>query len=224
MLVGLALYVLRGRIEGADVLQRIRDWGPWAPALYILIYIGACILLLPASPLTLAAGAVFGVVPGSIYVSIASTLGATAAFLVARFLGRSRVEQRIASWPVFRAIDDAVGREGWKIVLLTRLSPLFPFNVLNLAFGITRVRLVHFIAASWIGMLPATVLYVYLGSLAGTLLAPSRAKSPAEWTLFGVGLIATAAATILVTRWARRALEQRLPQPTPDTRSSGNDA
>ncbi|MBL9134791.1 MAG: TVP38/TMEM64 family protein [Verrucomicrobiales bacterium] len=213
LLVAGCLFALRDQIDFAGIIDRIRGWGPWAPVLYMLTYILACLLLLPASPLTLAAGAVFGVVAGSIYVSIASTLGAAAAFLAARFLGRASVERRLTTWPAFRAIQDATAQEGWKIVLLTRLSPLFPFNLLNLGFGVTRVPLSHFVAASWVGMLPATIWYVYLGSLAGSLLTQPRAKSPVEWLLLGVGLIATAVVTFYVTRLARRALDRRLPHP-----------
>ncbi len=190
--------------EGLDAIGRL---GPWAPVLFVLIYIAATVLFLPGSVLTLGAGAVFGVALGSVYVSIASTLGATAAFLVGRYLARDWVAKKIAGNVAFAAIDRAVAAEGWKIVGLTRLSPAFPFSLLNYAFGVTRVSLRDYVLASWIGMMPGTVMYVYVGSLARA--AGDRSRTPAEWTLYAVGLIATIGVTIVVTRLARRALAQR---------------
>ena len=193
-------------------LDRIRDLGPWGPAIFVLLYIAATVLLLPGSVLTLGAGAVFGLAKGAVLVSIAATLGATAAFLVGRYLARGWVAVKIQRYPRFAAIDRAVAREGWKIVGLTRLSPVFPFNLLNYAFGLTRVSLRDYVLASWIGMMPGTVMYVYVGSLAGdlaTLGGGSRARTPAEWALYVVGLLATVAVTVSVTRMAREALTRR---------------
>jgi uncharacterized membrane protein YdjX (TVP38/TMEM64 family) len=179
----------------------------------VALYVVATVLLLPGSILTVGAGAVFGLVKGAVTCSIAATLGATAAFLVGRYLAREAVARKLEAYPRFRAIDEAVAREGWKIVGLTRLSPVFPFNVLNYAFGITRVSLGHYVVASWIGMMPATVTYVYLGSLAGdlaTLGQGRHARTPADWVLFAVGLLATAGVTAYVTRLARGALDRRI--------------
>ncbi len=196
-----------------DILSRILDWvgqlGPWGPVLFIALYIGATVFFIPGSVLTLGAGAVFGVALGSVYVSIASTLGATCAFLIGRYLARDAVGRRIAGHDRFAAIDAAVAQEGWKIVGLTRLSPIFPFTLLNYAFGLTRVSLRDYVLASWIGMMPGTVMYVYLGSVAHAA-AGGRTRTTAEWVLYGVGLLATVAVTILVTRLARKALSRRL--------------
>jgi uncharacterized membrane protein YdjX (TVP38/TMEM64 family) len=134
-----------------------------------LIYILATILFIPGSLLTLGAGVLFGVLWGSIYVSIGATIGAAGAFLVGRYLARGWVEKRIEGNDKFKAIDQAVAREGWKIVGLTRLSPVFPFNLLNYAFGITQVSFKDYFFPTWIGITPGTVLYVYIGSLAGSL-------------------------------------------------------
>ena len=191
-----------------DSLDAIARLGPWGPVLFVLIYVVGTVLFLPGSALTLGAGAVFGVVWGSIYVSVASTLGATAAFLVGRYLARSWVAKKIEGNTSFAAIDRAVADEGWKIVGLTRLSPAFPFTLLNYAFGLTRVKLRDYIIASWIGMMPGTVMYVYLGSLARVGAAGEK-KSPAELALYGVGLVATLAVTVFITRIARRALAKR---------------
>src|ERR687883_71015 len=126
-------------------------------------YALAC-LVVPGSLMTLAAGSLFGVVVGTAVVSLASVTGASLAFWLGRTLARDLVEKRLAGNPRFRALDQAVAAGGFKIVLLTRLSPLFPFTLLNYAFGLTRVRFRDYVLASWVGMLPGTVMYVYLGS------------------------------------------------------------
>ncbi|MGC2277764.1 MAG: TVP38/TMEM64 family protein, partial [Candidatus Binatus sp.] len=123
----------------SNTLDWIRGLGALAPVAFIAIYIVACVAFLPGSILTIGAGVIFGVVRGSIYVSIAATLGATAAFLVGRYVARDWVSKRLEGNAKFKAIDEAVGREGWKMVFLTRLSPVFPFNLLNYAYGLTRV-------------------------------------------------------------------------------------
>jgi len=142
-----------------DTLAWISGLGPVGALIFVSLYILACVLLLPGSILTLGAGVVFGVVNGSIAVSIGATLGATCAFLVGRYLARDWVAKRIAGKEKFKAVDEAVAREGWKIVLLTRLSPVFPFNLLNYAFGLTQVSIRHYFFASWLGMIPGTVMY-----------------------------------------------------------------
>jgi len=200
-----------------ELLRRSLDWvaglGPAGVIAFIAIYILACIFMLPGSVLTLGAGAVFGVVKGSVIVSVAATLGATAAFLVGRYFARERVAKMIEGNERFRAIDEAVGREGWKIVGLTRLSPVFPFNLLNYAYGITKVSLRDYFLATWIGMIPGGVMYVYLGSLAGSLAelgSHGRGRTSAQWALYAVGLLATVGVTFFVTRIARTALAKKV--------------
>jgi len=217
-LLALAVFVL---FKPQQYLQPALDWiaglGPLAPVLFILLYILACVLFLPGSVLTLGAGAVFGVVRGSIIVSIAATLGASAAFLIGRHFARKAIERRVSANPTFAAIDEAVAREGWRMVLLTRLSPLFPFALLNYGFGITRVSFREYLLASWLGMMPGTVMYVYLGAVAGELATAGsgqRQRTPAEWALLGVGLLATIVVTVVITRIAKRALAQKL-KPAP---------
>lgn len=215
--VAVLLVLAAGRALDAPALLReafegIRDLGPWGPVGFVVLYVAATVLLVPASILTLGAGAVFGVGRGVVTVWIGATLGATAAFLIGRYLARDAVARRLAAYPSFAAIDAAVAREGWKIVGLTRLSPALPFIVLNYAFGLTRVSLRDYVLASWLGMLPGTVMYVYLGSLAGNLatLGAARTRTPAEWGLYVVGLLATVAVTVYVTRLARGALQNRV--------------
>jgi uncharacterized membrane protein YdjX (TVP38/TMEM64 family) len=195
-----------------DALAWIRDLGPLGPVIFVLLYIAASVFLFPAVLLTLGAGAVYGVLWGSVLVSISATLGATAAFLVGRYIAREWVAKRTRGSARFRAVDEAVAREGWKIVGLTRLSPAFPFVLLNYFFGITKVSLRDVFFASMIGMIPAIVMYVYIGSLAGSLasIGGQRNRTSAEWVLYGIGLVATVAVAVFVTRIARRALEQRV--------------
>ncbi len=181
--------------------------------LFVVLYVVATVALLPGLILTVAAGAIFGLTVGVVLVSIGSVLGATAAFSVGRTLAREWISRKIEMWPKFRALDRALGARGFTIVLLTRLSPIFPFNLLNYAYGVTAVRLRDYIFGSWIGMLPGTVLYVYAGSAAATLaqaLAGDVDTGRAGQALLWLGLGATVAVTILVTRVARRQLERQL--------------
>jgi uncharacterized membrane protein YdjX (TVP38/TMEM64 family) len=198
--------------HGQELLKQALDWvgklGPWGPIIFIAIYILVSVLFIPASVLTLGAGAAFGVVWGSIYVSIASTLGATIAFLVGRYLTSDAIARKIDGNERFAAINEAVAGEGWKIVGLTRLSPVFPFTLVNYAFGQTQVKLGNFILASWIGMMPGTVMYVYIGSLAQAATG-ERTRSTGEWVLYSVGLLATVVVTVFVTRIAKQALAQK---------------
>ena len=195
----------------AAFLEWVQDLGPWGAVLFAAAYLPAAVLLVPASLLTLGAGFLFGVVKGTVIVSVGSTAGATAAFLVGRSIAREWVTRRLAGHPKMAAIARAVETEGFKIVLLTRLSPALPFNLLNYAFGLTAVPLRKYILASWIGMLPGTILYVYLGSAANSLaalLSGDQPRSAGQQALFVLGLAATVAATIIVTRTARRALNE----------------
>ncbi len=192
-----------------DLLDWIEDLGMIGPIVFILAYIIACVFFIPGSALTLGAGALFDVVRGSILASVASTIGATAAFVVGRYLARDWVAGKVKGNKNFSAIDEAVGREGWKIVGLTRLSPIFPFNLLNYAYGLTRVRLRDYVLASWIGMLPGTVMYVYIGSMARLGVEAAEATT-AQTVMRIVGLIATIAVTITITRIARNALKEKV--------------
>ena len=193
----------------AAMLGRIRDLGPIAPVVFIVLYILGAILFVPGSILTIGAGVVFGLLRGAILVSIGATIGAIAAFLIGRYLARDWVREQLEGNPKFAAIDKAVGREGWKIVLLTRLSPVFPFNLLNYAFGLTGVTLRDYALATWIGITPGTVLYVYVGSIGGNLAtAGSSHRTPAQWALNIVGLAATVAVAVYASRIASRTLKE----------------
>jgi uncharacterized membrane protein YdjX (TVP38/TMEM64 family) len=192
----------------------VKSLGPLGPIAFMVIYNVATLLFIPGSLLTLKGGCLFGLFWGSVYVLIGATFGATFAFLIGRYLSRDWVSRQIASHPKFKAIDQAVKREGWKIVLLTRLSPIFPFNLLNYAFGVTQVSLRDYILGSF-GMVPGTVMYVYIGSLATHVSAIGMSNQPispetqlAQWVLRGVGFIATVAVTVYASCIAKKALDQ----------------
>ncbi len=220
VLAFLAVACLSGVVYFLDVqellkvaLAWISDLGPWGPVFFIVLYILATVLFLPGLIPTMAAGLLFGVLQGTLLVSISSISGATLAFLIGRYLAREWVAGKIQGNQKFEAIDVAVAQEGWKIVGLTRLSPVFPFNLLNYAFGLTQVSLKDYFLASWIGMLPGTVMYVYIGSLArdlATLGTGERSRTSVEWALYVVGLMATVVLTLYITRIAQRALSRKV--------------
>ena len=200
-----------------DGLAWVDGLGVWGPVALVVLYVLATVLFVPGVLLTFGAGILFGLVKGGITVSIGSTLGATAAFLVGRYFARGAVAQRIAGNAKFEAIDRAVAKEGWKIVGLTRLSPVFPFNLLNYAYGVTNVSLRDYFFASWIGMIPGTVLYVYIGTAIGSLAdlgEGGRERSTTEWVFYGVGLLATVVVTVFITRIARKALAEAIDDKT----------
>ena len=220
MVLVVAVLVAAGRRAGALVPEFVR-WvnglGPWGPVAFVAGYIAASVALVPAALLTLAAGAIFGVVEGVAVAFVGASLGASAAFVIARYAARGRVERRIAGNERFRAIDRAIGREGRKIVLLLRLSPVFPFNLLNYALGLTRVRFIDYVLAMP-GMLPGAILYVYTGKVAGDVAALAGGVAPARsagyYGVLGLGLAATASVTVIVTRAARRALAEATAGPS----------
>jgi uncharacterized membrane protein YdjX (TVP38/TMEM64 family) len=206
---GIAL-TIQNELQG--LLEWIDSLGIWGYLAFTIVYIIASILLLSGAILTLGAGAIYGVVKGSILVIVASNLAAIAAFLVGRYLARGWVSKLIDKQPRFKAIDEAVAKEGWKIVGLTRLSPLFPFVFLNYAFGLTQISLKDYFLASCIGMLSGTILFVYIGSLVGiaTIGTGGREKTSLEWGLYIVGLVATVIVTIYVTKIAKKALDSQI--------------
>ena len=192
-----------------EFITRLAGLGAWAPLAFVLAYILATVALVPGSILTLAAGALFGLWKGVLLAFIAATLGAAAAFLVARHLARDFVHRRLGGDQRVAAIDRAIGDHGRKIVFLLRLSPAFPFNLLNYLLGLTTVRFTDYLIAS-LGMLPGTFLYVYYGKVVGDvarLAGPNPVRgTPAYYALLGVGLAATITVVAVVTRAARRTL------------------
>jgi uncharacterized membrane protein YdjX (TVP38/TMEM64 family) len=208
----LAALLLPVREWTTALLGWIAERGAWAGVILGLAWLPAAILFVPGTVLTLGTGFLLGLERGLAVVSVGSTAGATAAFLVGRHLGRDWVRRRIGERRTFAGIDRAIEREGLEVVLLLRLSPLVPFNALNYALALTGVRLRDYVLGSWVGMLPGTLLYVWLGAGARSLaaIATGTAERPGAWLLlFGAGLAATAVAVWLVARAARRALAAR---------------
>ena len=194
-------------------LAGIQNLGLLGAIAFILLYVVTTIALVPGSILTLGAGVIFGVVWGSFYVFLGAICGETLAFLIGRYLARDWVYRKIQGNQQFLAINKALKQEGFKIILLTRLSPIFPFSLLNYAFGVTGVSLRDYFLGS-IGMIPMTITYVYFGSVAGDLATIGEnvaiANEGLQWTIRIIGLIATIAATVYLTRIARQALEESL--------------
>lgn len=214
-IVVVGVLIALGRYFGAELpafTRRIQDLGAVGILLFILGYALATVAFVPGSLLTLAAGAVYGIGRGTAIVFVAATLGASLAFLVARYVARSAVETRLQGHEKFSAVDRAVGRQGFRIVTLLRLSPIFPFNALNYALGLTRVRFRDYVLAS-IGMLPGTLLYVYYGKAAGSVAEIAAGmemmdRSVWHYVALGIGLVATIVVTAVITRSARRALRE----------------
>jgi len=148
-------------------VQKLNEWikgfGPLGPVIYICMYVLSCVFFLPGIPITILGAVAFGAVMGTIYVSIGSTLGATCAFLIARYAARSMVEDWIKKNERLRKIDEGVRQHGWRMLMITRLVPIFPFNIQNYVYGITNIRLLTYMFVSWICMLPGTVAYVFAG-------------------------------------------------------------
>ncbi len=191
-----------------DVLERLDGRSPWVLFLGAVLYCCATVLMLPGSGLTIACGALFGIVRGTLVVSLGSTAGATLAFLIARTLGRAGVARWAQKFPRWQALDSAIGIGGWKLVVLLRLSPVIPFNLQNYFLGLTPIGLVPYVVASWIAMLPGTLLYVYIGAVAKAVLLENRQRTWAEWAFFITGFIATVLAVIYVGRLARASYQR----------------
>jgi uncharacterized membrane protein YdjX (TVP38/TMEM64 family) len=188
--------------------HKVARMGVLGGVVFALIYVVAALLLVPGSVLTIAAGVVFGLGWGTLVVSAASTAAAAAAFLIARYVARARVEKMARRHEKFGAIDRTIREKGWKVVALLRLSPVVPFSLSNYMYGLTPVRFWPYLLASWAAMLPGTVLYVSLGA-AGRAAAGAgkdEGRSPWEWALLAAGLVATVVVTVLLSRAARREL------------------
>lgn len=196
-------------------MQQFNAWvesrGALGVVVFGLVYIVGTVLMMPGGVLTIAAGLAFGLWAFPLVV-VAASIGAALAFLVARYLARDRLVQRYGDGAKFKAIDDAVADEGWKIVALLRLSPLIPFNVQNYLYGLTAVNFVPYLLATFFFIMPGTLLYVYLGAAGKLALSgggeASDGGSTLQWIFFGLGLLATIIVTVIVTRKARAKLKE----------------
>jgi uncharacterized membrane protein YdjX (TVP38/TMEM64 family) len=194
-------------------MRFIHDSGPWGWAMFIGGYALCCLLFIPGSLLTIAAGAVYGFLGGSLLVLTGNGLGSVLCLLITRFFLRDWVARKIAASSRMRAIEKAVRHNDWKLVFLTRLSPVMPFSLINYSLGVTGISAWRFLLATELGAVPATLVYVYIGTLIGNLarLGPEiRQHRPLEYVVQGAGLVVAIAVTVYVTRLASRALKPHL--------------
>lgn len=220
-LVIIGLIVASRMLPVGEWLQEINAWledlGPIGVLIFIGLYMLATVLFMPGAVFTIAAGAAFGLGWGFLGASIGSTAGAAIAFLVGRYLARDRVKAALDGRPKFDAIDRAIGEKGWKIIFLLRLSPAIPFNLSNYFYGLTAVRFWPYVLASWIAMMPGTLLYVYIGTASRAALEAAatdgvKEGSTMKTVFMAIGLVATVIVTIYVTKIARKALKEVEPE------------
>lgn len=211
VLIGVAFALrslpVRASLEKATLWIESLGW--WAPVAFLVLYVICTLLLVPRTVLTVGAGFLFGPIGGLILALGAINLGANLAFALGRHFARGAVERRIRDHRRLRSLEHAVARGGWRFVALTRLTPIFPYSVLNYAFGLTRVRWVSFAAGSFAGMFPGTLLLVILGSL--TDFAAERSGShPGPWVnvLLAIVVAIALVATWIVSRLAKRVLDR----------------
>ena len=216
------LVILIGLLLAAQFLpvqQWLRSFNDWVGQtglagifIFIAVYAAATVLLAPGAILTIGAGFAFGLWKGFLAVSAAATLGASLAFLVARFVARDKIEAMARRNPKFQRIDNAIGKKGAKLVFLLRLSPVIPFNLSNYFYGLTAVKFWPYVLASWIGMMPGTFLYVYIGTAGKAAISAASGEAVKQgwqyWTFISVGLVGTIVVTIWVTTIARDALKK----------------
>jgi uncharacterized membrane protein YdjX (TVP38/TMEM64 family) len=214
----IALFLAMRFLPVQQWLRSFNDWVGQMGVAGIFIFIGvyaiATVLLAPGAILTIGAGFAFGLWKGFLAVSAGATLGASLAFLVARFIARDKVEAIAKRNEKFRKIDNAIGKQGAKLVFLLRLSPVIPFNLSNYFYGLTGVKFWPYVLASWLGMMPGTFLYVYIGTAGRAAVSVAAGGEAMKhgwqyWTFLSVGLAATIAATIWVTKIARDALKEK---------------
>jgi len=184
----------------------IKSLGPWGWLIFAAVYIVGTVLLVPGSVLTFAAGLAFGLVIGFPLVVVSATIGATLAFLIARHMAHDKVESLIQDRPKFKAIQSAVGEGGWKVVAMLRLSPVLPFNLQNYFYGVTDLKLREYVAATFVGIMPGTLVNVYVGA-AGKA-ASGEGASTLEWSFLAVGLVATVVVAVIVTKKAKARLKE----------------
>jgi len=191
----------------SDAFQAwIKGLGPWGWLIFAAVYILGTVLLVPGSVLTFAAGLAFGLAIGFPLVVVSATIGATLAFLVARYLAHDKVESLMQDRPKFKAIQSAVSEGGWKVVALLRLSPVLPFNLQNYFYGVTDLKLRDYVVATFFGIMPGTLLNVYVGA-AGKA-ASGDGASTLEWSFLAVGLVATVLVAVIVTKKAKAKLKE----------------
>eukprot|EP01026_Neomeris_dumetosa_P031342 TRINITY_DN2486_c0_g1_i4.p1 TRINITY_DN2486_c0_g1~~TRINITY_DN2486_c0_g1_i4.p1 ORF type:complete len:333 (+),score=51.67 TRINITY_DN2486_c0_g1_i4:193-1191(+) len=209
VLIGLG-YLLQDQIKTflEVFIHVVENWGIWGILSYGVVYTGLEVLAVPAIPLTMTAGVIFGILPGTIVVSIAGTIAATISFLIARYVARERVMKIVGTNSKLAAIDRAIAKDGFSVVVLLRLSPLLPLAISNYFYGLTSVDLTSYVLGSWLGMLPGTFAYVFAGSASRNVFLEGQAGSGLAWWQIALGIGSTVLALLYVGRVAKRALEK----------------
>jgi uncharacterized membrane protein YdjX (TVP38/TMEM64 family) len=184
----------------------VKSAGALGYVVYIVVYAVCVVAFVPASILTLGAGAIFGFVGGTIVVVIGATIGATLAFLLARGVMRKRIEKMTANNAKFRALDRAIAAEGVKIVFLIRLAVVFPFTYINYAFGLTAIPLSRYVLATFLGIIPATTAFVFAGSAAGN--AATASTGSVTKVVYIAGAVVAVGVSVLIGRIATKAIQR----------------
>ena len=222
LLLGGMIYFFDLQSHVRDLLEWIDAQGIWAPILFILLDILIVLFLFPGVLITMGAGFLFGVVKGSIYIIIATTIGAVLAFIFARYLLNERIEKYLSSYPRLNFVDQLLATEGWKLVLVTRLIPFFPFKLSNYLFGLTKFKIKDFFIGTFFGIWPITIFNVYVGSITADLstLGKSTTKTNLEWGFYIFGFVITVFVVFYVGHRARKALNKYLPDQTEITNNT----
>jgi uncharacterized membrane protein YdjX (TVP38/TMEM64 family) len=208
----------------------IEQTGPIGWLWFVILFALSCVLFLPGSVLSFGAGAVYGFWGGTVLVSLASVAGALANFLSARFLLRGWMERRFAKSRKFQALNHVATKDAWRMIILTRISPILPHSLVSCAFGLSRVRFWRYLAASWIGFLPTSAAYAYGGSVFGKATKGGLHQGPWDWAVYALEIGITIAVTWWITRTAHRALKSVAPEvvdgeaSTPPSRPGSGEA
>lgn len=190
----------------------IEQTGPVGWVWFVILYTLSCVLFLPGSVLSFGAGAVYGFAGGTLLVSIASVGGALTNFLITRYLLRGWMEHRFARSRKFQALNHIATRDAWRMIILTRISPILPHSLVSCALGLSRVSFWRYIAASWLGFLPISAAYAFAGAVIGSAAKGGIHQGPMAWTIYTTEILITLVVTIWITRAAHQALESFAPE------------
>ncbi len=198
----------------ADTMDWIRASGWTGMVWFVVVYTFTCVFFLPGSALTVGAGAIYGFWGGTFLVTLSSVAGAAVNFLTSRYLLRALVKKYLARRPKFLALDHAIEKEGWKVIFVSRLSPIVPHSLVSYIAGLTRIGFWRFTLASTIGFIPISAAYSYAGALLGAVArtkVQTTSNDPWNWFFYGVGLVISILVVVMTTRMATRVLKQNVP-------------
>ncbi len=189
------------------LLNEVQHLGPWAPVVFILLYVAGTLLFIPTGLFSLAAGAFFGIGVGFILISIAFLISAVGGFMAGRYWSRGWILEKAAANKKIKALDHAIGEEGWKIIFLLRVSSILPFMILNYGLGLSKARFKHFFITSWIAMTPGALFHIWMGAFFGSMIIHKGQKTLTEWILLGVGLLVNIGVSLYLVFVTKKALK-----------------